>query len=249
MIISDSEKDPYTVENMNKALRMSLAQKRGVAQASIDKSIYKLEPNFLYVRFLANGKQGDAELKMHDTSLVLFKHPMDYKPIQKPVVYIDPSLPDSVIPYFATVPADYAFGSTKYEISHTSHYWNMKTTNAALPQSAEFALLSKTYADTYARGIENYFLSKRYGDKYKRTDFTSQYTGLVEDLIDNDNNSKCGQNEYVYGFAISAIETGFFQNKKFSSMKNYLKDKNPFGKNGVKYTSAQMDNLFSCWGL
>jgi hypothetical protein len=116
VIISDSENDPYTVENMNKALRMSIAQKKGVAVASIDENTYKLEPNFLYVRFLANGKQGEAELKKYDTSLVLFKHPMDYKPIQKPAVYIDPSLPDSVIPYFATVPVDYVFGPTKYEV-------------------------------------------------------------------------------------------------------------------------------------
>ncbi len=116
VIISDSENDPYTVENMNKALRMSIAQKKGVALSSIDANEYKLQPNFLYVRFLANGKQGEAELKKYDTSLVLFKHPMDYKPIQKPAVYIDPSLPDSVTPYFATVPVDYIFGPTKYEI-------------------------------------------------------------------------------------------------------------------------------------
>jgi len=116
VIISDSENDPYTVENMNKALRMSIAQKKGVALSSIDANEYKLQPNFLYVRFLASGKQGEVELKEYDSTLVLFKHPMDYKPIQKPAVYIDPSLPDSVIPYFATVPVDYVFGPTKYEI-------------------------------------------------------------------------------------------------------------------------------------
>ncbi len=75
-----------------------------------------LEPNYLYVRFLAEGKRGAAELKAYDTSLVLFKHPLDYKPIPKPVVYIDPSLPDSIIPLFATVPVNYKFGPTKYEI-------------------------------------------------------------------------------------------------------------------------------------
>lgn len=114
VIISDPDKDPYTVENMNKALQMSIAQKRGAALASVAE--LQLEANFLYVRFLPYGKQGVAELKKYDTSLVLFKHPMDYKPIQKPAVYIDPSLPDSVIPYFATVPVDYVFGPTKYEV-------------------------------------------------------------------------------------------------------------------------------------
>ena len=62
---------------MNKALRMSIAQKKGVTLASIDANEYKLEPNFLYVRFLASGKQGEAELKKYDSTLVLFKHAMD----------------------------------------------------------------------------------------------------------------------------------------------------------------------------
>jgi len=51
------------------------------------------------------------------------------------------------------------------------------------------------------------------------------------------------------GFNNVYIETAIFQNKKFSSMKNYLRDKNPSGKNGRKYTSSDMDNLFKCWGL
>jgi hypothetical protein len=527
VIISDSENDPYTVENMNKALRMSIAQKKGVAVASIDENTYKLEPNFLYVRFLANGKQGEAELKKYDTSLVLFKHPMDYKPIQKPAVYIDPSLPDSVIPYFATVPVDYVFGPTKYEvikelflvepdeydksdslnfekallkkkrgvsqttasklldlgvslreiewtslkmtdnlkhrlksedsklgespkmawslfssgkklggqlkfeddilgvqplvgvrvtggysyywreahtdkdgkfkipekwnfdidyeanfdsddflledghsaygedleiekndkhsdwketftgnkakwcvvwtaayqywygeiyglkrprqnelwnwsmdievyyknekdyknlfsssfigcnagesvgqyasagvfenicilaykrfsyeiygttiheIAHSSHFSNMKTTSAATPQAGEFELLSDTYKETYARGIENYFINKRYNngiDEYRRRDYDYQYTGLVEDLMGTNPKSKC-KDSRISGFHITSIETAFFKNKKFSSMKKYLLNKNSSGVNGVKYTAESIDNLFKCWGL
>ena len=126
----------------------------------------------------------------------------------------------------------------------------MKTTSAATPQSGEFALLSATYKDTYARGIENYFLAKYYGNKYRRTDFTYQYTGLIDDLIDNDGETKCKlKTDKVSGFGVTDIETAFFQNKKFSTMKNYLRDKNPSGKNGRKYTSSDMDNLFSCWEL
>ncbi len=49
--------------------------------------------------------------------------------------------------------------------------------------------------------------------------------------------------------AIGDIETAFFQNKKFSSMKSYLRGKNPSGKDGVKYTPTAMDDLFKCWGL
>jgi len=51
------------------------------------------------------------------------------------------------------------------------------------------------------------------------------------------------------GFNSVDIETAFFQNKKFNTMKNYLREKNPSRKNGRKYTSSDMDNLFKCWGL
>ena len=113
-IVSDPAKDPYSVENMNRAMRNRVLAKSAADPAEIENM--SLEPNYLYVRFFANGKKGAAELKKYDTSLVLFKHPLDYKHIRKPVVYKDPSLPDSVISLFATVPVDYNFGPTKYEV-------------------------------------------------------------------------------------------------------------------------------------
>ena len=544
-IVSDPANDPYSIENMSKAMRKQILAKSAADSQEVEQ--LTLEPNYLHVRFLAEGKRGVAELKAYDTSLVLFKHPLDYKRIPKPVIYKDPTLPDSIIPMFATVPVDYKFGPTKYdvvkelfliepldddcedddcsddvdstmavralakkaaeksngtlleklndmgislrdveweslsmtgnlddrlgktkirsdegpvlawslfgggrklgghltfeddllgvqplvgvrvtggysyywreahtdnngyfkipekwtfsidyeanfdaddflledghsgygedleiehnnyksdwketftgdkakwcvvwtaayqywygdnfglkrprqntatnwsldievyykndkdykslvskdaligcnagnsvgqyanlgifenicilayrrssqdifgttvhEVAHSSHYWNMKTTNAALPQAAEFALLDTDYRETYARGIQNYFIKERYnndsldyrvhsGGKDKYT-----YTDLVEDLYDNDNSSRCDKisdekkRDKVSGFPITSIETAFFQNKKFSTMKSYLMKKNASGKNGVKYTSTDMDNLFKCWGL
>lgn len=113
-IVSDPVYDPYSVENMSKAMRNRILAKRAADTADVEQM--SLAPNYLYVRFLADGKRGAAELKKYDTSLVLFKHPLDYKHIRKPVVYIDPTLPDSIIPLFATVPVDYKFGPTKYEV-------------------------------------------------------------------------------------------------------------------------------------
>ena len=529
LVVSDPSRDPYSVENMTRAMRRRVLAKAVVDSAEAERM--SLEPNYLYVRFLAEGREGAAKLKAYDTSLVLFRHPLDYNRIRKPAVYIDPSLPDSVYPFFATVPVDYRFGPTKYEvvkelflvepldgdcegeecendadssaaanalfkralsksasptlsrlqdygislneiereslrmtgnlqprvlsktasvhsgqtmawslfgggkklggqlkfeddqlgvqplvgvrvtggysyywretrtdrngkfkipekwtyridfeanfdaddflledghswygedleierngyksdwnetftgdkakwcvvwtaayqywygdnfglkrtrqntwynwsldievyyrnekdyrkayesesvgeysvflstenigilaykkqsnliysttiheIAHASHYWNMKTTSAVTPQSGEFGLLPTAYKETYARGIENFFVEKRYGKKYKRI-YTSQYTGLVEDLQDDDNSSQCknmtdlDKKDRVSGFSIGDIETAFFQNKKFSSMKSYLAGKNPSGENGVKYTPTAMDNLFKCWGL
>jgi len=108
---SPKEQNPYSVENMNKTFKNLI-----LANNANAKNIPELEANFLYVRFLPYGKQGVYELKTYDTSLALFKHPMDYNEIRKPVVYIDKNLPDSIIPYFAAVPVGYEFGPTPYEI-------------------------------------------------------------------------------------------------------------------------------------
>ena len=539
-IVSDPANDPYSVENMNRAMRSKILAKSAANIAEVEQM--NLEPNYLYVRFFANGKKGVAELKNYDKTLVLFKHPLDYKHIRKPVVYKDPALPDSVISLFATVPVDYKFGPTKYEvikelflvepldgdceegdcidedsatterallkrvasksgsstleklesmgislheieresmkmtdnlelrlsrqernvgelpatawsllpkakkyggelkfwddqlgaqplegvrvtggysyywreahtdangkfsipekwrysidyeanfddenflledghsgygedleieknnmkddwketftgykakwsivwtaayqywngnnfglkkprqndwynwsldievyyrngidydlivgpsgyvgcngggssgqygnvgvfenicidaynkpsyyiygttiheIAHSSHYWNMETTNPINPQWGEFTMLTAKYRDTYARGIQNYFIADRYGysSEYIKS-YDKQYTGLVEDLIDKDDGkTECSSvsglflKDEVSGFSITGIETAFFKNKDFSSLKNYLVENNPSGKNGVKYTLKAMDNLFKCWGL
>ena len=114
-IVSDPSLDPYTVENMNKAMRKTVLAKTS-AMDSLEVESMELKPNYLYVRFLVNGKAELAELKSRDTTVVYFKHPMDYKPIKKPAVYVDPTLPDSVKAYFATVPVDFDFGATKHDI-------------------------------------------------------------------------------------------------------------------------------------
>lgn len=114
-IVSDPSLDPYTVENMNRAMRKSILAKTSAIDSTEVESM-ELKPNFLYVRFLVSGKDEFAELKSRDTTVVYFKHPLDYKPIKKPAVYVDPTLPDSVRPYFAAVPVDFDFGSTKYDV-------------------------------------------------------------------------------------------------------------------------------------
>lgn len=100
------------------------------------------------------------------------------------------------------------YSTTIHEIAHASHYWNMKTTSAVTPQSGEFSLLPTAYKETYARGIENYFVSKKYGAGYQRRDYNNQYTGLVEDLQDEDDLSQCkkitdfDKRDKVSGFSI-----------------------------------------------
>ena len=70
----------------------------------------------------------------------------------------------------------------------------------------------------------------------------------TEDLIGTNPVSKC-KDSRISGFKIPSIETSFFQNKKSSSMKKHLLDKNASGVNGVKYTKESIDKLFKCWRL
>lgn len=115
-VLSDPSQDPYTVENMSKALRKAALAKSVSAQDSAEVETLSLDANYLYVRFLCKGKEGVRKLKQRDPSLVLFKRPMDYKKVDKSVVYKDETLPEGVIPMFASVPVDYDFGDTEYEV-------------------------------------------------------------------------------------------------------------------------------------
>lgn len=54
-IISDPANDPYSVENMSKAMRKQVLAKSGADSQEVEQ--LTLEPNYLYVRFLANGKR------------------------------------------------------------------------------------------------------------------------------------------------------------------------------------------------
>jgi uncharacterized protein (TIGR02145 family) len=110
---SPKEQNPFSVENMNETFKNFILENN--ANVNVN-DIPELKTNFLYVRFLPYGKQGVYELKTYDPALALFKHPMDYNKIRKPVIYIDETLPDSIVPYFATVPVDYEFGPTPYKI-------------------------------------------------------------------------------------------------------------------------------------
>ncbi len=50
------------------------------------------------------------------------------------------------------------------------------------------------------------------------------------------------------GFNSVDNETAFL-NKKFNTMKKLFKRKIHLEKNGIKYTSSDLDALFNCWGL
>ena len=91
--------DPYTVENMQKALTKLYPTKAD----RID-----ISATDLYVRFLP---KTDAEYRrLEENGLYLMDHPMDYSILQEGDYYQDPEVGDEAITWqYAVVPHDYVF--------------------------------------------------------------------------------------------------------------------------------------------
>jgi len=105
--LGEKLEDPYTVENMQKALSKVYPTKA----ERID-----IHPTDIYVRFLP---ANDAELAaLEESGLYLMDHPMDYRILREGDYYQDPSLADDAITWqYAVVPKDYDFPpGVKYEV-------------------------------------------------------------------------------------------------------------------------------------
>ena len=101
--------DPYTVENMQKALDSLVNSKpqSALAKATIQSAKGQIKPNFMYVRFLPKGrKQKDI---LRHTGLVLWEYPLDYKEENRWKGWVDKTLPDSVQAFYTSVPIGYSF--------------------------------------------------------------------------------------------------------------------------------------------
>lgn len=99
--------DPYTVENMTKALAALYPTKADVA---------KVDATDLYVRFLP--KDEDEYKVLESLGLTLLDHPMDYEIVREGDYYHDPGVDESDITWqYSVVPADFSFPKgIKYEL-------------------------------------------------------------------------------------------------------------------------------------
>ena len=97
--LGDKLNDPYTVENMTRALESAYPSKAGVVT---------VPTTDMYVRFLP---RTDAELDLlRQSGIYLMDHPMDYRIVKEGDYYHDPLLEDDMITWqYAVVDKDYAF--------------------------------------------------------------------------------------------------------------------------------------------
>lgn len=91
--------DPYTVQNMTKALMSVYPSKAGRVE---------LEPTDFYVRFLPKNDE-DCE-KLESLGVELIDHPIDYKVVREGDYYQDPSIPDEEMTWqYAVVRCGFIF--------------------------------------------------------------------------------------------------------------------------------------------
>lgn len=107
IVLGDKLDDPYTVENMTKAVESLYPTKAGRTY---------LEPTGYYVRFLP---ADDAQLEtLYESGLVLVDHPVDYEILRDGDYYRDPEIGEDRITWqYALVTKDFASPpGIRYEI-------------------------------------------------------------------------------------------------------------------------------------
>jgi hypothetical protein len=118
------------------------------------------------------------------------------------------------------------YGTTIHELAHSSH-WKMAWWT--------FQTVDERVAESWARGVQWELTRMVYTD-YTNAYFES-YTGVVEDMIDN--NYSIGDN--VTGYTIRQIENSLMYQKNWNDWKNKIKNdyENP--------TENNLDQLFNYW--
>lgn len=107
IVLGDQLEDPYSVENMTKALE-SLYPTKADRVA--------MDPTDLYVRFLPKDEE-QYEL-LESLGLQMLDHPVDFEVIREGDWYHDPEIPEDEITWqYAVVPVGFAFPSgLRYEV-------------------------------------------------------------------------------------------------------------------------------------
>lgn len=106
MILGDQMDNPYSVNNMQKALSN--------VQAYL-KSDIKVETTHFYVRFRPKSEQ-ELDLITRDTTLDFYDYPLDCKINRGGTYYHDPMIPDNEITWqYTVVPVNYDFPKVQYQ--------------------------------------------------------------------------------------------------------------------------------------
>ena len=121
--------------------------------------------------------------------------------------------------------SDY-YGTVTHELGHASH-WKMGWWT--------FQGVQDNVAESWARGVQ-WDLTRMVYPNYSASYF-GNYTGIVQDLIDNDNS----YSDQTSGYSISQIENSLKYQKTWQDWRNKIKQDydNP--------TENNLDTVFNYW--
>jgi len=96
MVLGKKLENPYSVENMRKALK-NLQKSSSTAGKGL-RDDFEITTTHLYIRFKPKDEE-ELTLLQKDTTLILFDHPMDYEISEEGDFFQDPEIPDEVPTY------------------------------------------------------------------------------------------------------------------------------------------------------
>ena len=96
MVLGKKLENPYSVENMRKALK-NLQKSSSTANKGLSND-FEITTTHLYIRFKPKDEE-ELNLLQKDTTLILFDHPLDYEISEEGDFYQDPEIPDELPTY------------------------------------------------------------------------------------------------------------------------------------------------------
>ena len=111
IVLGDKLPNPYSMENMRKAI--AELQSRGLSKAALSTDI---KPTHYYMRFKPKN-EAEVDAVEADTTVFYYSWPLDREIVAGSTNYRDPELPDSVPSYmYCTVPVDHVLPNVEHEI-------------------------------------------------------------------------------------------------------------------------------------
>ncbi len=111
IVLGDKLPNPYSMENMRKAI--AELQSRGLSKAALSTDI---KPTHYYMRFKPKN-EAEVDAVEADTTVFYYSFPLDREIVGGSTNYRDPELPDSVPSYmYCTVPVDHVLPNVEHEI-------------------------------------------------------------------------------------------------------------------------------------
>lgn len=111
IILGEKLNNPYTLENMRKAIEE--LDKSGLSKTALSTDI---KPTHYYIKFKPKN-ESDIDKLDSDTTVFFYDYPLDYEIVQEGDFYHDPELPDSVPTYqYCAVEVGHKLPDVEYEI-------------------------------------------------------------------------------------------------------------------------------------